>query len=815
MARATKLKREEDPALPKAKPVRKVNLSLVPIAEGVRSSHKGVQAPKRAPSTVTNLSQIQRKTRYDFKSETEYELYLMYQQIQAKERENAIALLSELSDAVGTVEVPTPDLNPQPAAAASPVVLDQSEELAAYLAHWNPMGSTRHIPTVEGYVMLKDGTQIKVHKRQDLLDRDENGKVIDYLPYGGYQSDGLCFKLSEDRALDRRSAMHLTRRSQNSREKLGKVGKTAYQNLVMIKDYRPVPDVDWFLKNPDGKSFLRGDLNPYPVGITPLGKEAEAQYIKDKTAHTNLVNRWVYSTQFSGFKAKLAAAVMNAEPTEKQIRDHIRLDMMSHDRFDADLLEECVREWKKTVDDLPWADAANDSDPVTDSAQVSTPQGSDATEGTLDTGLSYAVLAKPTMEYLGKRDAYGYQWQKKHEDVERDAEEPQAAESVVFVRSDGISMKVDHVPPAHRTVIAEAISTAQPHAGIAKAEGEDGLTKISLDLTDRRAVSTLKIMERRLRADIAEMHEHLENVIQARWLAEAYRKTGTFEIQNVSEVLSDLDIELEVERVPTQSSSRDWAVDRHAVVNWRRRTIGFRRMIHHAEELERATAGRLRVWMRADEQRRQEQAARDKAELAALKRHKRGLIRTAQVERAALRQLGAMQRGKAALRLHEHITRMKALEHHLGRVRALIPEEVEYLYTLGDRNPSHRWRVMMWKIKEFNRQTLGRMRTKLNLGHVKPKRAKLRAPTPSTVSETPVNTPSVTLLPARTPPAPATQVFEKPLVLVPEAKVWTFADDPVLQSIRRSHMMRLAKTGKIDPKELESHDNALFNKFVA
>lgn len=732
MAQAAKKSKKEADEPPRPAKQRKLNASVIPIAAGVRAAREPVHEPI-VLGKVVSIGHIPKKTRFDFKDLVEFEIYEIQRKISEKERADAIALLHDMR---GTVEVPKPDLL-APVAGSVPVVLDESERLAAYLAHHNPMGCTRHIPTVEGHVVLKDGTVINLHKRQDFIDDDEP-----YVPYGGYQSDGLCFKLSGDIARDRRSAEHLTRRSQNSRSKLGKIGKTAHQNLIVIKDYRPVPDVMWFLRNPDGKSYIRGDLNPYPPGIVPSGKDYE-QYAKDRYKHNVKVTEWKNRETFG-------------------------------DRMDA-----------YEVEDLPWnydgdeGVAAND-----DIIQDSTAQGSDATEAThTKADVHWAIVLEPYVEQ---------------------------PEDVVFVRPDGLAMKVDRVLPEHRPTVAEAVSKARPHAGIKAGVNADGDRKISLELDDPRAAPTLRILERRIRMDIAEMHEHLETVISARLLAEAYLRTGTFEVENVSESLPIAAIPY----IPTTESPRvQGLTDRHAVLNWQQQTAGFRKMVHRADELQRAAAGRLRVWARADEQRRKDEAARNLKENRAMKKLKASSPARVTRERNALQRIGMSARGRYALRLHEYITCMAALGEELGRLKAMIPIEVDFLHRLGERNPNHTRRVIVWRYKEAARKAKGSVRHALNLGPKKRPHLK-KVTAPSVEAEMPTNVVEFVPLPKPEPKVKPEAQVER-LVILPTVEKITFEDDNFITSLRRAHMARLIQSGRFKPDEVREADRKAFQYLVA
>lgn len=288
MAMAAKRKRVEDGEEPPLPRPRKLDASVVPIAAGIKTALRPAPVPVEK-AKVTVLHQIPVKNRWDFEDDLTYQLYLQFRKLQEKENEATRAFMQEMRDEVGTVEVtPTRDLL-VPAAGAVPVTMDESERLAAYLAHHNPIGATK-IKTVEGNIVLSDGTVLRVNKRQDLI---EPG--VPYEPYGG-RTTGQVTWLSDSRTADIRRAKMRTRNSRRTREALGKAEKTAYENVVKIHTYRPVPDVMWFLRNPDGKSFFYGDLNPYPPGIVPVGND-EAAYHADKKAHSHKVAAWLNSLQ--------------------------------------------------------------------------------------------------------------------------------------------------------------------------------------------------------------------------------------------------------------------------------------------------------------------------------------------------------------------------------------------------------------------------------------------------------------------------------------------------------------------------------------
>ena len=811
MAKAAKRKPKEDaePLLGGAKPTphRKLNASVIPVASAIADASINKTPPLKAPrggNNVVSLHKHRVKTRFDFQSETEYELYLLYRKMQEKEQSDANALLQEVRAGAELKEIPAPDL-PVPAAASSPVHKDESLHLAAYLAHHNPMGATRAIPTKEGDVVLKDGTVIRVNKRQDLVDPDE-----ECLPYGGFEYDGQCFVLSWQRdkdgrlSKDRKLAEHISRRSQNCRQRLGKTTKTAYQNVATIQEYRPVPDVQWFLRNPDGKSHLRGDLNPYPPGIVPVGDEL-ASHIELKKEHSRKVEAFM---NFNAWSKRTCDNMLKSVSEPQEVSDWVCRNMQAHDWRDQAVMQERMQgKW----DDVPWS-YAEDGEAANDSDQVSPVQGSDATETTPQPEHSQPSQLGTTLKYIGKPDAFEWAWPSAKEvETERDAEEPSALSSVVFVRPDGIAMKVDGVHKEHYHEIARQVGSMQPHAGESKAEGNDQYRRVSLDLRDRRAAATLRILERRIRMEIAELTDHLETVVQSRWLAEAYQKTGTFEIENVSEFMQAHDIEMVIEPVPYDPPKP--VARRGPVAQYWPTPKGvkakFARIMRLSDELQ---VGR-------DDRHRRERRA--------LKLYKAELPRLRALERKALAQMGAkirMRRKAGTLEqmqtqlylLTKHIEQMKALERELGRLKALIPEEKVFLQKLGAMQPSHTSRVLNWTVRDFNRRTLRRWKYKLNLGRKKERPVQPVAP--STVPERPVNEPVeavFTPLPALVPPPPKPIEVAQSPIITPKVEVITFDNDPVMGSLRRAHIQRLIASGKFKPEELKQHDKEVFSTLVA
>ena len=770
MARAAKRKREAEllgGAPPQ--PYRKLKTSVVPIADAVARETVGSSALPRV-GNVVSITRVPNKTRFDFKSDLDYQLYLEFRKIQEKERADKVEMLQDLR---GTIEVPNRDLLPQPAAAASSVTKDESKELAAYLAHHNPMGATKHIPTVEGYVYLKDGTELKVHKRQDLLEYDDDGKVQAYLPYGGFNADGMCFKLTGDLKRDRRTGERITSRSQNSRERLGKANKTAYLNLVVVNEYRPVPDVDWFLRNPDGKSYLRGDLNPYPPGKLPEGDDL-ASYLEDKKEHERKAVDFFNTNLHSGQRA---ANMLSAARSPSEIKDWVRIDMMMHDGRDLAIMQE--RE-KAKRDDLPWSydeveaevPAANDIDY---GSQV---QGSDATETTprpghanpapLDSVVLAGIQAKTKQQYYKS-----FRMRK-----EREAIEP--------------------------APVVPDVSTTQ-HQKAEPNDGENVTRLLSLDLRDKRAVAALHVLEKRIRMDMLEMQEHLENVVKARWLAECYQKTGTFQIENTSEALDALGVDVVIERIPyTPVYTRDL-----------RKGAGFRKMAMRADALRNAEAGRLRAWARADELRQTMERARQNNEILLRKQRLTAEIKA--LKRIKMRALAFKYTSRpmsTQQRLREEHHRIN-LDQYLYRLKESIPAETSFLRALGMHNHMFRGRIQrQWKRKVWLRKQVGRVKWVMNLGPRKQGKD-VQPPPPSMEREPPINTPVVTLLPQPTPPEPKPQVKEESRIILPRVEVSVLDTDPVLQSVRRAHIMRIRQSGKFTADELKLHDKLVFGKLVA
>jgi hypothetical protein len=405
-------------------------------------------------------------------------------------------------------------------------------------------------------------------------------------------------------------------------------------------------------------------------------------------------------------------------------------------------------------DDIPWsyADelpkvAANDSD------QVSAVQGSDATETTP------RALLGTDLKYIGKADAFDWEWPRPQPESE---------------------------PKQHQKARVPE-------------DGENTTRFLTLDLRDKRAPAALRVLERRIRSEMAMMQEHLENVVKARWLAEGYQKTGTFQVENMSEALDALGVDVVIERIPYTPAKVEYKRDlRHAA--------GFRKMVMHADNLQRAEAGRLRAWLRADELRRVAEAARlnnEKlkrkqqliAEVKALKRIRNRVV----AFKGCSRPMSTMQR----LREEHHRINLEA---YLDRLKEQIPYELSFLRSLGMHNFMFRGRIQRrWKMDRWLTKKVGKLKWAMNLGPKK-KGKEVQPPPPSMERESPINEAVVTPLPQRQPPAPKPVEKEESRIIMPTVKVSVADHDPVLQSLRRAHLMRLAQTGKFTAEELRQAD---------
>lgn len=829
---AQAVKKPKEPPLGGTPPSRKVNLSVVPIAAGIKAAAKPEPAPAGNKDTVVSIHAIKQKQRVDFTDDLTYELHSQLRRVWEERDQVMISSIKSINDTVEVEVAPSP--LPKTAAGASPATMDQSRELAAYLAHWNPMGSTRHIPTKEGYVRLKDGTEIKVQIRQDFIDDEYPG------PYNGFEADGMVFYLSGDREYDRRRAKKLTRTSQKCRESMGKTVKTQYQNLVLIDEYRPVPDVDWFLRNPDGKSHLRGDLNPYPPGIMPSG-DNEASYIEDKKQHSKMVTDFM---NFNTAAAKTAANMMSdvREPTE--VGDWIRTNMMAHDHRDAWIMRGRVY-----VDDLPWSY----DEPIEVIDQVSTVAGSDAT-APVQRAQPVLLLPAPSERRVGPLDdetlrkiqgktkSQLYRSFRMPESVklERDAEDPAKLEDVVVVRQDGLAVKVQVKSPEALQRVAEAVSTMQPESSIERpGEHSDESVISSIDLTDRRALATLEILERRVMSDVDDLLELVDNISKARVIAKHYRQTGqvlgpdeVWVTDAANDDVIDVDwseVELEIERIPAcrvmhlediglKSKRIKSQVEVMELHNTWARTAGFRRMIYKSEELQRKHAGYLRVWDRAWTL---QKAARMQAEINGL----RCIRKNAQAMAHAinLRMLDRVREQKEKAQA-ERIRLNKALR----LMRDKIPNEVAFLQKLGSLN-TERLREIR-KSQTFIRKIVDRLlyatglkkvkRTAvMNLGMAKIGQQRLADP-PSVVPTVPTNVKTqqanvvaCIVKAQRKSPSPEATKAEESSILLPKVEVFSF-NDPATIALRKAHMHKLIEAS-VSPEELVQEDRKLFKTSIA
>jgi len=156
---------------------------------------------------------------------------------------------------------------PRLATSGDAVVEDDSEYLAACLAHITPMGLTSVVQT--GGFGLHG-----VPHRIDRINLDE--------PFDVRKCGQVCtwvgFTQSENPAAWAAAAVRARRRTMRSRHVRARHNKpesTAYQNLAVIGEYTRPPTVEWFLNHPDGRYDHRYQT-PWPVGKYVFGHANDA-----------------------------------------------------------------------------------------------------------------------------------------------------------------------------------------------------------------------------------------------------------------------------------------------------------------------------------------------------------------------------------------------------------------------------------------------------------------------------------------------------------------------------------------------------------
>jgi hypothetical protein len=258
-------------------------------------------------------------------------------------------------------------------------------------------------------------------------------------------------------------------------------------------------------------------------------------------------------------------------------------------------------------------------------------------------------------------------------------------------------------------------------------------------------------------------------------------------------------VDVVIERIPYTPAKVEYKRDLS-------KGAGFRKMIMRRDNLQRAEAGRLRAWLRADELKRVAEAARMNneelkrkqqliAEVKALKRIRNRVV----AFKGCSRPMSTMQR----LREEHHRINLEA---YLDRLKEQIPYELSFLRSLGMHNFMFRGRIQRrWKMDRWLTKKVGKLKWAMNLGPKK-KGKEVQPPPPSMERESPINEAVVTPLPQRQPPAPKPVEKEESRIIMPTVKVSVADHDPVLQSLRRAHLMRLAQTGKFTAEELRQAD---------
>lgn len=260
------------------------------------SGIKGAMRSHQGGSNVVSMFAPSEKTRADFDSDLDYELYLAW-----RNWDQSLKLDAELEEA---------EPEPTPAAGAEADVRDESAAYHRWLQHATPIGYTTYIRTrpkskwTEADYVVIDGVRYAAPRRFtrgklkasdgkwvyfDLRDhvkvdtetvtrmhtlpaskvqvrqRFERLRIKGLSPLGRpYLCSFTPLDFSSPEAYQASKEKYLRRRSysQDVRKKHNKSVDPASRVLV-----RRPPDVMWFLKHPDGKSVIYGDEKPWPHGV--------------------------------------------------------------------------------------------------------------------------------------------------------------------------------------------------------------------------------------------------------------------------------------------------------------------------------------------------------------------------------------------------------------------------------------------------------------------------------------------------------------------------------------------------------------------
>lgn len=304
-----------------------VDSSVVPIQAANSDIIEATRyTPPKARGPVVVPMRFDRKNRADFDSDVDWELYQQFQELNAKVKRQTVEDLNEVRSLVEELELDPP--TPLVGASASP--RDERGRLEAYLAHHNPSGAGRIIKTVRNTVMV-DGQPYSAPKRQDRITTKEGVEEVTYCrlyrprpkvevrfnddgkeigrkilawqtgsvevdyktvkrkykrsEWNEYKYDGLTFELSGDLERDRQICERRTRKSQQTRSKLGQPKQTKHLNLVTVPEYSPRPTVQFLVHYQlrHGKPYS-GDVFDMSYGIVDdsagaFNAEMENNYI--------------------------------------------------------------------------------------------------------------------------------------------------------------------------------------------------------------------------------------------------------------------------------------------------------------------------------------------------------------------------------------------------------------------------------------------------------------------------------------------------------------------------------------------------------
>jgi len=802
---------EDDWEPPDPESERWLNTSVIPIAAGVKAANENLSeviTPKEVPlsvkGNVTSLHQIQEKKRSDFDSQVEYDIHRQLLRIQREADAETVRQLNQMDLEEGKDSDPV-----EPLAGADAVNLDDRARLDAYLAHYNPVGATRYIRTEPGYRTIQ-GETYPAPKRQDKIARKKrevsyprlyrprfvtesifkDGRVVgkriiknsdgsqrmadahcEYRPVKRVtnkwrvppKEHGMVFWLSDDLQWDQKRAALRTKKSRRTREKLGKAPGTRYQNLAMIRSYRPTPSVQWFVEHPSGSGLIYD--TPFPHGIVDHDTEAVME-------HARRVSEWENVQVYCSRKAK----ELKKEGVSKRRATYLL--MLIGEK--AEYLNQWHRRAYAKFDDLPWGEPTPTPDRVDDMIRVAKEHGAypvpevmpDSEPQPIEDGGSAEAEVPVAMM---------------HTPEVVDSCKFELGEPVVYVSSDGLAL-----PPTRLKDDAARESVLNYLAGeFLRPHKENRTAHVSLDLTDPDNLPVIENQIQSLRDQVDNTLGHIENLVKAKMVLEHSIGVNS-SYDAADQIWNQLDWDVQRIRV---MSSKDLGLPEPRKKG--KPASGFSKLLRTIERAERRNLASVNAWW---------DQYLDYVERKRSAREQMPLIRKAnrlrvRPEVASLKRMALRRRSLQYLKVSEQEALAEVMEKILHFRRLRIPAEVNWLRSQA--KPKRWKRVLDWHRREHMRKLKGKLKHRF-----KPRKQPVMATPPRVEPERPTkNKPRV--------PMYATlgeQAERVTPILTPEVEIVKI--DTVSDKILAAHRQKLIQSGRFSREEIEEADQIFKPKMV-